>query len=69
MNARPPHFSEDDFRTSSFSNPDQDCVDLAYRGSWVEVRDSKTAFGAVTDQRITLTDTAFHTFLAMVTER
>lgn len=69
MNARRPRFSQDDFRTSSFSNPNQDCVSLACRGSWVEVRDSKTAFGAMTDQRLTLTDTAFHTLLAMITER
>lgn len=67
MNPRRPRFDEDDFRKSSFSNPNQDCVNLAYRDCWVELRDSKTAFGTSADQRIMLTDSAFLAFLATVT--
>lgn len=67
MNVRRPQLDEDDFRKSSFSNPNQDCVNLAYRDSWVELRDSKTAFGTADDQRITLADDAFRTFLAVIT--
>lgn len=66
MNASRPRFNEDDFRKSSFSNPNQDCVNLAYWNSWVELRDSKTAFGTTDDQRITLADGAFRTFVAMI---
>lgn len=59
MNARRPRFDEGDFRKSSLSNPNQDCVTVAHCDSWGELRDSKTEFGTINDQRIVLTDDAF----------
>jgi hypothetical protein len=68
MNTRRPQFGEDDFRKSSFSNPNQDCVEVAHRDSRVELRDSKTAFGTTSDQRIVLADEVFHAFLAVINQ-
>jgi hypothetical protein len=66
MNICRPRFDEDDFRKASFSNPNQDCVLVAHRDSWVELRDSKTEFGAPDDQRIVLTGDVFQSFLKAV---
>lgn len=68
MNTRRPRFDEGDFRKSSFSNPNQDCVTVAHRDNWVELRDSKTTFGTTSDQRIVLSDDAFHAFLGTISQ-
>ncbi|TDV44181.1 DUF397 domain-containing protein [Actinophytocola oryzae] len=62
-----PRFAEYDFRKSSFSNPNQDCVGIAQRSGWVELRDSKTEFGTPSDQRIVLTGDVFRSFLTVIT--
>jgi hypothetical protein len=59
-----PHFAEKDFRKATASNPDRECVRVARRGSWVELRDDKTAFGAPDDHRIVLTAAEFDRFQA-----
>jgi Domain of unknown function (DUF397) len=59
-----PHFAEEDFRKAAASEPDRDCVRVARRGDWVELRDDKTAFGAPDDHRIVLTTEEFDRFQA-----
>lgn len=51
-----PTFTEADFRKSSRSEPDRDCVLVARRAGWVEMRDSKIAFGAANDRHLVLTE-------------
>lgn len=58
MNTRR-EFAEADFRKSSFSNPNQDCVAIASRDGRVEVRDSKTTFGSSADGRLAFRAGAF----------
>jgi hypothetical protein len=60
------HFAEDDFRKATASDPDRECVRVARRGAWVELRDDKTAFGAPDDHRIVLTAEEFDRFQAGV---
>jgi hypothetical protein len=62
MGAMRPHFAEADFRKATASNPDRECVRVARRGAWVELRDDKTAFGAPDDHRIVLTAEEFDRF-------
>ncbi|WP_035283529.1 DUF397 domain-containing protein, partial [Actinokineospora spheciospongiae] len=52
-------FSRNDFRKSSYSNPDANCVEVAQRADAVELRDAKTAFGSATDFRLHLSPTGF----------
>lgn len=59
-----PAFTEADFRKSSASHPDKECVRVARRAGRVEIRDDKTAFGSPADHRLVLTETEFDTFLA-----
>jgi hypothetical protein len=66
MGAMRPHFAEKDFRKAAASNPDRECVRVARRGGWVEIRDDKTAFGAPDDHRIVLTGAEFDRFQAGV---
>jgi len=59
-----PTFAEGDFRKSSYSDPDRDCVHIARRGTWVAVRDSKTAFNSQEDRWLVLPAGRFDIFLA-----
>jgi hypothetical protein len=59
-----PHFAEKDFRKATASNPTENCVRVARRAGWVELRDDKTAFGAPDDHRIVLTSAEFDRFQA-----
>ncbi|MPZ84705.1 MAG: DUF397 domain-containing protein [Actinophytocola sp.] len=62
INARPT-FSEGDFRKSSRSDPDKDCVHVARRDGWVEMRDTKTVFGTPTDHRLAFNAEQFDSLL------
>ncbi|MET8763083.1 DUF397 domain-containing protein [Lentzea sp. NPDC004782] len=64
MIANAPVFEEADFRKSSRSNPDKDCVHVARRDGWVAVRDTKKVFGAPDDHRMWFTADQFDAFLA-----
>jgi hypothetical protein len=66
MRAMRPLFAEEDFRKATASNPNLDCVRVARRAGWVELRDDKTAFGAPDDHRIVLTSAEFDRFQAAV---
>jgi hypothetical protein len=57
-------FCEKDFRKAAASNPDKDCVRVARRGSRVELRDDKNAFGTAEDVRLVFTDAEFDVILA-----
>lgn len=57
----PPTFAESEFRKASTSHPDRECVRVAWRDGWAELRDDKTPFGAANDHRITLTSEQFET--------
>jgi hypothetical protein len=57
-------FAEEDFRKATASNPDMNCVRVARRADWVELRDDKTAFGIPGDHRIVLTSAEFDEFQA-----
>lgn len=58
-----PAFAEREFRKASASNPDRQCVRVARRDGWVELRDDKRAFGARDDVRLVFTETQFDEFL------
>ena len=64
MNSTLPAFAERDFRKASASNPDRQCVRVARRDGWVELRDDKTTFGAPNDVRLVFTEAQFDEFLA-----
>lgn len=64
MTASAPTFEEADFRKSSRSVPDKDCVHIARRDGRVEVRDTKKVFGAPDDHRLLFTAAQFDDFLA-----
>lgn len=68
MNTRR-QFTEANFRKSSFSNPDQSCVEVAYAGRHVEVRDSKTAFGSSADGRLIFDAAALRALCCAVADR
>lgn len=61
-----PRFAEEDFRKATASNPNLDCVRVARRSDWVELRDDKTTFGAPDDHRIVLTSAEFDRFQAAI---
>lgn len=63
MTTNAPTFEEADFRKSSRSLPDQDCVHVARRDGWVAVRDTKKVFGAPDDHRLLFTADQFDGFL------
>lgn len=67
-NARPT-FIEADFRKATMSEPNESCVSVARQGGRVEVRDSKTVFGAPEDRRLVLTAEQFNCFLAITHSR
>lgn len=56
-------FTAQDFRKSSFSDPDRNCVEVAQRTDLAQLRDSKTAFGADDDGRLTLDPVGFGALL------
>lgn len=64
MTANAPTFKEADFRKSSRSVPDKDCVHVARRDDWVAVRDTKKVFGAPDDHQLLFTAAQFEGFLA-----
>lgn len=66
MSSTPPTFAEHEFRKARASQPDKECVQVARRDGWVEVRDDKTAFGAPDDHRLVFTAEQFDAFLAAV---
>lgn len=57
-------FHQSDFRKASASNPDRECVRVARRDGWVEVRDDKTSFDGPKDVRLRFTEAQFDAFLA-----
>jgi hypothetical protein len=59
----PPAFAEIEFRKSSWSVPDKDCVHVARRVGWVAVRDSKVPFGGSGDQHLVFAADRFDGFL------
>jgi hypothetical protein len=61
-------FLETDFRKASMSNPNKDCVRVARRGGWVELRDDKTVFGAPEDHRLVFSAEEFDAFLVGIRE-
>lgn len=66
MTSIPPAFVEHDFRKASASQPNKECVRVARRDGWVELRDDKTTFGAVDDLRLVFTESQFDAVLAGV---
>lgn len=63
-----PTFAEQEFRKATHSEPNRTCVQVARRGGWVELRDDKTEFGSLEDQRLVLTDEEFEEFLSGKTD-
>ena len=61
-----PAFTPGEFRKASASRPDKECVCVARRDGWVELRDDKKEFDAPDDHRLLFTDEQFDTFLASV---
>jgi hypothetical protein len=59
----PPEFTEVEFRKSSMSEPDKECVQVARREHCVAIRDTKTAFGAPDDHHLLFTAKQFDSFL------
>jgi hypothetical protein len=57
-----PRFAEQDFRKATASNPNMECVRVARRDGWAEIRDDKVPFGSPEDHRITVTAEEFDTF-------
>jgi hypothetical protein len=66
MTSPRPSFREADFRKSSYSDPQQDCVHVAQRAGWVEMRDTKTEFDSPADGRLALTAEQFAGFLSSI---
>lgn len=66
MTARRPTFAEHEFRKATRSEPNQDCVRLARRDNWVELRDDKTTFGAPDDHRLVFTADQFDALLTAI---
>lgn len=66
MSVQPPTFGVDEFRKASKSEPHRECVCVARRDGWVEIRDDKTDFGSPADHRLRLTDSEFDTALARI---
>lgn len=57
-------FQQSEFRKASASHPNRECVRVARRDSWVELRDDKTTFGASEDVRLVFSEAEFDAFLA-----
>lgn len=63
MSSIPPVFTRSEFRKANRSNADDQCVCVARRDGWVELRDDKTTFGATDDHRLVFTAEEFDTYL------
>jgi hypothetical protein len=63
MTRTAPTFSETEFRKSTWSDPDRNCVHVARREDRVAVRDTKTVFGSATDRHLTFSAGQFEGFL------
>ncbi|MEV0088701.1 DUF397 domain-containing protein [Saccharopolyspora sp. NPDC050642] len=63
MTSTRPAFAEHEFRKASASHANQECVRVARRNGWVELRDDKTVFGAPDDHRLVFTEAQFDRFL------
>ncbi|MDI2032293.1 DUF397 domain-containing protein [Saccharopolyspora sp. TS4A08] len=61
-----PTFAQDDFHKATASHADKECVRVARRDGWVELRDDKKSFGATDDLRIRFTEEQFDAFLVGV---
>lgn len=61
-----PAFSESEFRKSSISEPDKNCVEVARREDLVAVRDTKTSFGTSADRHLVVTADQFDDFLRFI---
>lgn len=59
MTAPRPTFTETDFRKARRSEPDLNCVHIARRDGWVEMRDTKKTFDAPDDHRLVFTAAQF----------
>jgi Domain of unknown function (DUF397) len=66
MSSAQPTFAECEFRKASASQPGKECVQVARRDGWVEIRDDKTAFGAPDDHRLAFTAQQFDHFLTAI---
>lgn len=63
----PPQFRPCEFRKSSYSEQgNADCVMVARAAYWVELRDSKSEFGAADDVRLIFTAEQFDAFLTEI---
>jgi Domain of unknown function (DUF397) len=61
-----PAFTEAEFRKASASKQDRECIRVARRDGWVEIRDDKTTFGAPDDHRLAFPARQFDHFLAAI---
>jgi uncharacterized protein DUF397 len=61
-----PTFKEHEFRKAQASDPHRDCVQVARRDGWVEIRDDKKVFEAPDDHRLVFTAEQFDEFLTSV---
>lgn len=59
-----PLFAEHEFRKARRSEPNKECVRVARRHGWVEIRDDKTTFGHPDDLRLVFTAAEFDAYLA-----
>jgi hypothetical protein len=59
MSGTRPTFAQHEFRKATASYPNRECVRVARRDGWVEIRDDKTTFGAPDDHHLTFTTTQF----------
>ncbi|OLT22754.1 hypothetical protein BJF78_33225 [Pseudonocardia sp. CNS-139] len=59
-------YTESDFRKSSYSTPDQNCVAVARGAGGVAIRDDKVAFGTPADHHLTFPAAEFAAFLTAV---
>lgn len=63
MSSTLPVFAQREFRKASASQPNRECVRVARRDGWVEVRDDKTTFDGPEDVRLVFTEAQFDAFL------
>jgi len=68
VNTAPPMFTAQEFRKSSRSDPAKNCVRVARRDGWAELRDDKTVFGSPADHRLVLTAAQFDAFVRAINQ-